>query len=67
MNVRQLNRDQLTELKERMVDDEIYESEGRSANYGELYDAKEVPDDRVFERYGDMEFVQEDFFCSTGR
>lgn len=68
MDVRQLNRDQLTELKERMVSDEIYESEGRCASCGELADAgKSVPDEKVFERYAETEFVNDDFFCTAGK
>lgn len=68
MTVRQLNRDQLTELKERMVDDEINETEGRSASCGELADAGEsVPDEKVFERYAGTEFVNDDFFCTAGK
>lgn len=67
MTVRQLNRDQLTELKERMVSDEIYETEGRSASYGELADAESIPDEKVFEKYEGTEFVPDDFFCTAGK
>lgn len=68
MTVRELNRDQLTELKERMVDDEISEAEGRSASYGELADAGEsVPDEKVFEKYEGADFVPDDFFCTAGK
>ena len=62
MTVMELNRDQLTELKQRMVDDEISETEGRSASYGELANAESIPDEKVFERYDGVEFVEEDFF-----
>lgn len=61
MTVMELNRDQLTELKQRMVDDEISETEGRSASYGELANAENIPDEKVFERYDGVEFVEEDF------
>lgn len=62
MTVRQLNRDQLTELKERMIDDEVYEQEGRGASYGELAAAGDsISDERVFARYSGTEFVPEDF------
>lgn len=63
----ELNRDQLTELKQRMVDDEISETEGRSASYGELANAESIPDEKVFERYDGIEFVEEDFFCTAGK
>ena len=67
MTVRELSRDQLTELKQRMVDDEIYEKEGRSASYGELANAESVPDERVFEMYEGTEFGSGDFFCTAGK
>ena len=51
MTVSELSRDQLTELKERMIDDEIYEKEGRGASYDELAEAESVPDEKVFEKY----------------
>lgn len=47
MTVRELNRDQLTELKQRMVYDEIYEAEGRSASYGEITESETVPDEQA--------------------
>lgn len=67
MTVRQLNRDQLTELKQRMVNDEIYESEGRTPSYGELAEAESVPDEKVFEKYEGVEFSNDDFFCTAGK
>lgn len=66
MTVYELNRDQLTELKQRMVYDEIYEAEGRSASYGELANAESVPDEKVFKRYEGTEFSSYDFFCAAG-
>lgn len=57
----ELNYDQLTELKQRMVDDEISETEGRSASYGELANAESTPDEKMFKRYDGVEFVEEDF------
>lgn len=58
----ELNRGQLTELKQRMVDDEISETEGRSASYGELASADElVTDEKIEEAFGSTEFVEEDF------
>lgn len=66
MTVRELSDDQLVELKQRMVDDEIYEVEGRSASYGELAAAESIPDERVFEQYDGVDFSNDDFFCSAG-
>lgn len=67
MTVRELNRDQLTELKQRMVDDEINEAEGRSASYGELAEAESVPDEKVFEKYEGIRFSNDDFSCTAGK
>lgn len=67
MTVMELNRNQLTELKQRMVDDEISETEGRSASYGELANAESIPDEKVFERYDGIKFAEEDFFCTAGK
>ena len=67
MTVMELDRDRLTELKQRMVDDEISEMEGRSASYGELANAESIPDEKVFERYDDIEFAEKDFFCAAGK
>ena len=66
MTVRELSRDQLTELKQRMIDDEINETEGRNASYSELANAESVPDEKVFEKYEGVEFSNDDF-CTTGK
>ena len=65
MMVHELNRDQLTELKQRMINDEIYEEEGRDASYGELADAESIPDEKVFKKYAGTEFVNDDFSCTA--
>ena len=66
MTVHELTIDQLTELKERMSDDEIYEKEGRGASYDELAEAESVPDEKVFEKYEGVEFSNDDF-CTAGK
>lgn len=50
-----------------MVSDEIYNTEGRTASYGELAEAESVPDEKVFEHYAGIEFVEDDFFCTAGK
>lgn len=67
MIVHELTSDQLTELKQRMIDDEIYEKEGRNASYGELAEAESVPDEKVFKKYEGVEFSNDDFFCTAGK
>ena len=57
MHVRELNREQLTELKQRHLMDTA-----DSPSYGELAAADElVPDEVIFERYEGTDFVEEDF------
>ena len=64
MTVSELSRDQLTELKQRMIDDEIYEKEGRGASYSELENAESIPDEKVFEKYEGVEFSNDDFYTA---
>ena len=64
MTVHELSRDQPTELKQRMTDDEIYEKEGRDASYGELAEAEPVHDEKVFEKYEGVEFSNDDFYTA---
>ena len=66
MTVRELSREQMLQLKQEMIDDELYESEGRGASYGELADADGlVSDDAVYGRYAGTEFSDDDFWCSV--
>ena len=66
MTVRELSREQMLQLKQEIIDDELYESEGRGASYGELADADGlVSDDAVYGRYGGTEFSDGDFWCSV--
>lgn len=62
MNVRDLNRDQLIELKQRML---IERDE--STFWGELAEADTlIPDEDVFKYFDGYSFVPEDFSCSAG-
>lgn len=69
MNVTELNRDQLIELKQSYLDvlnesDEHEEVVGVS--YNELANADEiVPDDVIFNYYDGVIFSEDDFFCSA--
>ena len=64
MTVHELSRDQLMELKQRMIDDGIYEKEERNASYGELAEAESAPDEKVFEKYEGVEFSNDDFYTA---
>ena len=68
MNVKELNRDQLNELKGRYLDEKLYEKENRGASYGELANADEiVSDETIFEEYECYYFSNDDFSCSYGK
>ena len=59
MTVRELNQDQLNELKVRYVFD--HED---SPSWNEIVLAEHIPNEVIFEEYGHIEFVEEDFFCN---
>ena len=59
MKVRELNRDELDELKM------AYASERNdNISYVELIDALDIPDDVIFDHYDDIEFTEDDFYCN---
>lgn len=61
MTVYDLNRDQLEQVKQRMLM-ERYDEHGETPSYGELADADNlISDEEVYEEYGGTEFVPEDF------
>lgn len=59
MNVRELNREQLLQLKQRY----LCETQDECVSYGELAAADElVTDEQVFKMFDGYDFVEEDFF-----
>ena len=61
MTVYDLNRDQLEQVKQRMLM-ERYDERGESPSWGELAEADDIiSDEEVYEEYGGTEFVPEDF------
>ncbi len=63
MRFNELNGDRRLQLKQRMLDDELYRTEGRSASYGELCRAESLVTDEALEmEYGGTEFSPDDFF-----
>ena len=66
MTVYDLNRDQLTEVKQRMLMEQ-YDLRGETPSYGELADVDDlISDEEVYAEYAGTEFVPDDFFCSAG-
>lgn len=71
MTISELTRDQLIQLKcyymaELVNEGTFAEVMGRDydePSYGDLADADElIPDDVIFEHYGDFDFVEDDFW-----
>lgn len=68
MNVRELNRDQLVELKQHYYIFDKFEEEQQNLSYYELSIIDDiVSDEEVFEYYEDYIFSCDDFFCSCGQ
>ncbi len=74
MNVKELTRDQMVELKQNyMIElaDEGTFAEVMNVDYdhpawGDMAYADDlVPDDVIFEHYGDIDFVDDDFWCTA--
>lgn len=62
MSVKELNREQLTELKQNYYCNVL----GNNVSYGELADIDNlVSDNEIFEEYGHITFVAEDFLCNN--
>lgn len=65
MNVHELSREQLIELKQNYLIEIMDRRTGESPSWGELAEANEiVSDEEVFEFYADTVFVPDDFSCS---
>ena len=59
MNVRELNREQLDELKYAYVCEMI-----ENPSYGDLIDGYDIEDEIIYNYYDGIDFVNDDFFCS---
>lgn len=65
MSVQELNREELMQLKQELLDNRLMANEERNASFGELEEADSiVSDTEVFEEYGGYYFVKEDFWCN---
>jgi hypothetical protein len=63
--VRELTQMELDELKERFLygDGFLDDEQGElSKDYSSI---DEIPNEKIFERYGHISFTEEDFFCNT--
>ncbi len=61
MNVRELNQNQLDQLKQSYLC-EIYDENGESPSYGELFWAEDnISNEEIYEIYDNYDFCEEDF------
>lgn len=66
MTVKELNRDQLIELKQDYLLRKM-EKDNKSPSWGELCNIENlVSDQEVFTFYSDFDFVNDDFFVTAG-
>lgn len=67
MKVTELNKDQLTELKERFYTEKQAKL-GNGVSYGELANIDNlITNDEIMQEYDDTTFSNDDFFCSAGK
>jgi hypothetical protein len=60
MNIKQLNKEQLTELKQ-----SYYTQKNDNVSYYELSIINDiVSDEKIFKEYNHIEFTEDDFSCS---
>lgn len=63
MNVKELNKEQLQQLKIKYLDELLQEEEERNISYGEMANIDEIVSDKIiYDLYASTEFVDEDFF-----
>lgn len=63
MNVKELNKEQLQQLKIKYLDELLQEEEGRNISYGEMANIDEIVSDKIiYDLYESTTFVDEDFF-----
>lgn len=63
MNVKELNKEQLQQLKIKYLDELLQEEEGRNISYGEMANIDEIVSDKIiYDLYASTTFVDEDFF-----
>lgn len=61
MNVRELNRQQLDELKRYYVRETL-----ENPTWQKIVDSIEISDEVIYNHYEGIDFVNDDFFCSCG-
>lgn len=63
MSVKELNREQLEQLKVQYLDNLLMEEEDRNISYGEMVNINDIVSDKlIFDLYGHIIFTDEDFF-----
>ena len=66
MSVYDLNMEQMEQLKIEYYDKCLYAVEHRSISYGEMIGIDElVSDETIYDEYEDVEFAEDDFWCSA--
>ena len=70
MELKDLNREQVRELKTRYLDELLQEKENRSISYGEMANIDAIikdSDQDFINTYSCYDFTDDDFFCSANK
>ena len=63
MNINDLTREQIEQLKIRDYDEKLYDEENRSISYGEIIAIDVIVDDKTIKKhYSDYTFTSDDFY-----
>lgn len=62
MNVRELNREQIEELKHTYICRKM-----ENPSYQDLADGYSIADEVIFKEYDGIDFTNDDFFCTCGK
>lgn len=66
MTVRDLNKEQLDELKQTYTT-QLIETDEEVIGYEGLTNTTDIPDEVIFNHYNGIIFSEDDFFCSCGK
>ena len=65
MNVTELNKEQLNELKNSYFYNTVDEEDYPGEILGDIQTPDDIPDDVIFNYYDGFTFTTDDFFCTT--
>lgn len=67
MSVKELNRNQLNELKQNYFYSDDYDEKITTSTGLPVLFAGDIPDQVIFDLFEGVDFVNDDFFCTAGK